>query len=129
MIAFLTDGWSAQAISAINAVLALTAFATHVYAASKTSGHLRHMFMAIAGLAMFYSAAYWWLFYNPERVNEWSDFLRPFGVISWVAAWTIEPVVFVRYLTRSGHIIKARAEEQAAVGRERIDRSEREFPL
>lgn len=128
MIAFLTDGWSAQAISAVNAVLALLAFATHVYAASKTSGHLRRMFMTIAGLAMFYAAAYWWLFYNPTRVNEWSDFLRPVGVLSWIAAWTIEPVVFVRYLSKSGRNIRVKAEEQAAIGKERIDRSEREFP-
>ena len=127
MIAFLTDGWTQQSISAINAVLAWMAFVTHVYAASKTSGHLRRMFMTIAGLALFYSFAYWWLFANPDRVAEWSDFLRPIGVLSWVAAWTIEPIVFIRYLKRTGQLIEKDAEESAHRSREFLDADER-FP-
>lgn len=127
MIAFLTDGWSSQAISAINAVLAWIAFVTHVYAASRTSGHLRRMFMTIAGLALFYSFAYWWLFIHPDRVVEWSNFLRPIGVFSWIAAWAIEPVVFIRYLDRSGRRITREAETKAESVVEFLDAEDR-FP-
>lgn len=127
MIAFLTDGWSAQGISAVNGVLAWLAFLTHVYAASKTSGHLRHMFMTIACLALFYAFAYWWLFFNPDRVNEWSDFLRPFGVFSWIAAWTIEPIIFICYLQRSGRHLKEVAEEKAQATQDFLESDER-FP-
>ena len=127
MIAFLTDGWSAQGISALNGALAWMAFLTHVFAASRTSGHLGHMFMTIACLALFYAFAYWWLFFNPERVVEWSNFLRPFGVISWIAAWTIEPIVFILYLQKSGRHLTEVAETTAQVTQEFLDSDER-FP-
>lgn len=121
MIGFLTDGWTDQAVSAANGFLAWIAFLAHIYAASKTSMWLRKMFMGIGALALFYSCAYWWLFFNPERVVEWSNFLRPFGVLTWIIAWAVEPLVLLIYLQRSGASIRQRAEDAAEEPRKRLD--------
>lgn len=125
MMAFLTDGWTDQAISAANAVFAWVACCAHIYAASKTSGNVRKMFMLIGTLALFYSFAYWWLFFNPERIVEWSNFLRPFGVFTWVVAWAVEPVVMVHYLTSTGRKIEHRARVVAEDRSQRLDEIER----
>lgn len=125
MIAFLTDGWTEQTVSASNGALAWVACIAHIVAAVSTSGWLRRMFISIGSLALLYSFAYWWLFFNPERVQEWSDFLRPFGVITWVLAWSIEPLVLVFYLRRRGREIVGKAEEAAQGPRRRLDEKDR----
>ena len=99
-----------------NAVLAWVAAMTHVWAAVHTSGKLRIMFIVIASLALLYSVSYWWLFFHPNRVQEWSNFLRPYGIVTWVVAWSVEPVVLVLYLRR-----KAREIEQVA--RQAVERT------
>ena len=122
MLALFTDGWSLQAIAAINAVLAWAAACVHAWAAYKTSGLLRKMFLSIAGLATFYSFAYWWLFFNPTEGGAWSDFLRPFGIFTWVIAWAIEPVVLVTYLNRRGQQIVDLAHKRAVEAEGRLSR-------
>lgn len=124
MISFLTDGWSAQSISAINAVLAWAAFIIHSWAASRTSGWLRKMFVMIGSLALFYSFAYWWLFFNPERVTEWSNALRPLGIFTWIIAWSVEPIILVIYLARRGDEIVRKAQDVADQASHRLDRSD-----
>jgi ribose/xylose/arabinose/galactoside ABC-type transport system permease subunit len=124
IVAFLTDGWTARTVSAANAVLAWIACIAHLYAASSTSGAIRKMFMTIGTLALFYSFAYWWLFLNPLRVNEWSDFLRPFGIVTWVMAWAVEPIVLVSYLERSGRRLQRAAQEAAEPAKQRLDKFE-----
>lgn len=111
MLATLADFFTAQrSISGVNAVMAWCAALAHVYAALSTGGWLRRMFIAIASLALFYSFAYWWLFFNPERVVEWSDFLRPVGLLTWVGAWTLEPFVLVHYMKRKSSELQQRAQ-------------------
>ena len=105
VLAFLMLSDEHRWTDALNAVLAWGASMTHVWAAVNTSGWLRRMFMGISALALLYSFSYWWLFFNPGRVSEWSNFLRPFGILTWVVAWSLEPVVLVLYLRRQGYRI------------------------
>lgn len=121
MLAILTSGWSLQAVAVTNAILAWFAACVHMWAGYKTSGHLRKMFLGIAGLATFYSFAYWWLAFNPESGGEWSDFLRPFGIFTWVIAWAIEPIVLVHYLQKRAERIVKRATDAAAPAKEKLD--------
>ena len=113
MLALFTDGWSLSVIAVTNAVLAWVAAIVHGWAAYKTSGLLRKMFISISSLAFFYSLAYWWLAFNPSRGGDWSDFLRPFGIFTWVVAWAIEPIVLVTYLGRRGDEIVHKAQTVA----------------
>ena len=106
MFGAIFEDWSIQSIAATNAIAAWAAAMVHTWAAINVMGWLRKMFVTIACLAFFYSLAYWWLFLNPDRGADWSDFLRPFGIITWAVAWGIEPVVLVRYLTRRGQQIE-----------------------
>lgn len=101
MLSSLTD-WSIQTVAVANAILAWVAGMVHSWAATRVIGWLRRMFMFIAFLAFFYSLAYWWLFINPDRGGEWSAFLRPFGIVTWVIAWGIEPILLVKYLENRG---------------------------
>lgn len=119
--AVLTDGWSLRGIAAVNASLAWVAACVHMWAGYKTSGHIRHMFIGIAALAFFYSLSYWWLFWNPSGGAEWSTFLRPFGIITWIMAWSVEPIVLVRYLQRSGDRLVSRAQAKADEVKGRLD--------
>jgi len=121
VLALFFSGWSLQAIAALNAILAWFAACVHGWAAFSTSGHIRKMFLGIAGLAFFYSLAYWWLFLFPDRSGEWSDFLRPFGIFTWVIAWAIEPVVLVHYLKRRADNIISKAQVEADRVKERLD--------
>lgn len=121
MLSFLTTDWSLQTVAALNAVLAWSAACVHFWAASKTSGLLRKMFVAIASLATFYSVAYWWLVFNVERGAEWSDFLRPFGIFTWIVAWSIEPIVLVTYLSRRGDEIVKKAQKVAEKVEKKLD--------
>lgn len=102
MVAIVFEDWPVQSIAALNALLAWIAAMVHSWAATRVIGWLRKMFIGIAGLAFFYSLSYWWLFLNPDRGADWSEFLRPFGIITWVIAWGIEPVILVRYLENRG---------------------------
>lgn len=121
MIAFLADNWDDRLISAINASAAWFACCVHIYVASKFSGHLRLLFMSIGALALFYSLSYWWLFWNPEKVVAWSDFLRPIGIVTWMVAWAVEPFIIYRYMNAQGKKIVKQAEDAAAPFRERLD--------
>lgn len=108
-----------QYIAAGNAIAAWAAAMVHSWAAINISGWLRKMFVAIACLAFFYSLSYWWLFLNPDRSGDWSNFLRPFGIATWIIAWGIEPVVLVRYLTKRGQQIERMGKERLAQSVER----------
>lgn len=114
MIAFLTDDLSIRVVAGMNAALAALAAGVHSWAALKTSGLIRKMFIGICSLAVFYCAAYVWLFFNYTRSGEWSDFLRPFGLLTWVIAWAIEPFILVTYLQRRGQEIVKKAEVAAS---------------
>jgi hypothetical protein len=94
-----------------NAVLAAGAGCAHIYGACHTSGWLRRLFTTIAALAFMYSASYWWLLSNPDKPQEWSNFLRPIGVVTWVVAWGIEPIILVHYLKRMGREMWRKAEK------------------
>lgn len=104
--------WSIQTVAVANAVLAWGAAMVHSWAATHVIGWLRRLFIIIASLGFFYSLAYWWLFINPERGADWSNFLRPFGIITWIVAWGIEPILLVKYLENRGKDI-----EQLALNR------------
>ena len=121
MLGFFFDGWSLTAIAVSNAILAWVAACVHGWAAYKTSGHIRQMFISIAALATFYSFAYWWLAFNTDRSADWSNFLRPFGIFTWVVAWAFEPIVLVHYLQRSGNKIVAQAQEAADQVKGKLD--------
>ena len=123
MLALFTDGWALQWIAAINAILAWVAACVHGWAAYNTSGMIRKMFITISALALFYALAYWWLFFNPDRGGDWSNFLRPFGIFTWVIAWAIEPIILVTYLKRRGNEIVAKAQVVADRAGERLDES------
>lgn len=103
-----------QWVAFLNALLAWAAGVIHIWAAVKTSGWLRTMFITIASLALFYSLAYWWLFFNPLRGGEWSQFLRPVGFATWGFAWMVEPVILIRYLQRVSDNIVSQAKKAAA---------------
>lgn len=103
-----------QVITFLNAIFAWAAAVVHGWAAHKTSGWLRRLFIVISGLALFYSLAYWWLFFNPGEGRIWSRMLRPFGLVTWGVAWVAEPVVLIRYFDRASHLIVGRAEVVAA---------------
>lgn len=121
MLAFFTEGWSLAVVAAVNASLAWFAACIHAWAAYKTSGLLRKMFVSIAALAFFYCLAYWWLFFNTDEGGPWSEFLRPFGIFTWIIAWAIEPIVLVTYLNRRGSEIVEKAEEAASKAKEKLD--------
>ena len=121
MPSLVIQNWSLTTVAVINAILAWVAACIHAWAAYKTSGHLRRMFLTIAGLATFYSFAYWWLVFNVDRSGDWSNFLRPFGLFTWVAAWALEPVILVRYLTRRGEQIVERAQVAADKAQVKLD--------
>lgn len=121
MIAFLADQWDQKLISGINAAAAFFAACVHVWVAAKFSGPLRTLFIAIGSLALFYSLAYWWLFFNPDEVLAWSNFLRPIGIATWMVAWAIEPFIIYRYMLGQGRKLVLHAEEAAAPYRERLD--------
>ena len=95
---------------AANALLAWAAGCAHIYGAINTSGWLRRMFTVIAALAWMYSLSYWWLFFHPDKPVEWSNFLRPIGIVTWVVAWGIEPILLVHYLRKQGDKMWAKAE-------------------
>jgi hypothetical protein len=125
MTAFnLLGGWSLAAIAVTNAVLAWVAAVVHMWAASRTSGLLQKMFIGIASLAFFYSLAYWWLAFNTDRSADWSNFLRPFGVLTWVIAWSVEPLILVTYLNRRGEEIVGKAYTVAEKAKGKLDESE-----
>jgi len=124
LLGFLTDGWSDRAITAVNAVMAWGACVAHIYAASKTSRRLRLMFVTIGSLALFYSFAYWWLFFNPDRVEEWSNMLRPISIFAWAIAWMIEPLVIIRYMQGQGRWVVRAAEHEAAKARVILDKAD-----
>ena len=121
MLSFLLDGWDQQAVSAANAILAWAAACAHVYAAVKVSGKLRVMFIGIGSLALFYSFAYWWLFFNQSRASDWSDFLRPVSILAWILAWGIEPLVLVHYMKRRASELVGDAKREAGRARKRLD--------
>ena len=117
MWAHIADHWS----DGVNAIGAWLAAMAHVYAATNVSGHLRRLFITIASLALLYSIAYWVLFFELVGVQEWSNFLRPWGIITWGVAWAVEPVVFIHYLKRLGGNMEARAAGLAQRVADRID--------
>lgn len=114
MLATLFPDWQdgTVQISMVNAFLSWGAGMAHIYGAVNTSGWLRRMFLLIAGLALFYSLAYWWLVWNPTRGTEWSEFLRPWAVFTWVIAWGIEPIVLVRYLGKRSRFLIQQGHDQ-----------------
>lgn len=93
--------WQTQAVNILNAMLALAAGCAHIWAALNTRGWLRRMFIIIAAMAWFYCVAYMWLVFHADRVEDWSNVIRPFGIMSWVMAWCIEPILLVRYFRNS----------------------------
>ena len=121
MTALIWNGWTIEAIAAVNAILAWVAAMVHAWAASKTSGYLRKMFVVIASLALFYSLAYWWLFFFPDRGEEWSNFLRPFGIVTWVVAWSVEPLILIKYLSNRANELEHKAGELADRAKAALD--------
>ena len=124
MFGIITDDWSIGLVALVNAVLAWVSSMVHGWAATNTSGKLRLMFIAISGLALFYSITYWWLYFNPERVEDWSNFLRPFGIVTWVVAWSVEPVILVLYLRKRGNDMIRRAHEMVEKAEARLQQLE-----
>ena len=106
MIHYALSHW----VEFVNAIGAWIAGCAHIYAAVHVTGHMRKLFMAIVSLAWLYSAAYWVLFFELVSVEVWSDFLRPFGIITWGLAWAIEPLAFVAYQKQRARGIVAEAE-------------------
>ena len=106
MLGYVRDNW----VELANALGAWTAGCAHIYAAIHVSAHLRRLFIVIAAMAWLYSIAYWVLFFELVSVRDWSDFLRPLGVITWGVAWAIEPIVFVYYMRRRGEGLIRQAE-------------------
>ena len=87
-------------VGVINMVGAFAAFGINSWAAMHMSGWLRRMFNVIAGLALFYALAYFWLVLHLDQVKVWSDFLRPVGLVSWVVAWCLEPIIITREMRK-----------------------------
>ena len=85
---------------------------------------MRLMFITIGSLALFYSFAYWWLFFNPDRVLEWSNLLRPVSIFAWAIAWTIEPIVIIKYMQGQGRWVVRAAEHEAAKARVILDKAD-----
>ena len=98
-------------VALVNTVGAFTAFGINSWAAWHMSGWLRRMFNVIAGLALFYSAAYLWLVLHLDKVQVWSDFLRPIGLITWIVAWCLEPIIITRELRKRGNRMQRQATE------------------
>jgi len=117
VLEYLGDHW----VEAVNAIGAWLAGVAHIYAAVHVSNHLRRLFLSIAALAWLYSFAYWVLFFQLVSVQEWSDFLRPLGIITWGIAWAIEPLLFVRYMKQRGEGLVDQAGELAGELRDVID--------
>ena len=116
-MSYVLDHW----VEAVNALGAWLAGCAHIYAAIHVSNHLRRLFVGIATLAWLYSFAYWVLFLGLVDVQDWSDFLRPFGIITWGVAWAVEPLVFVKYMRARGEGLVKQADELAAELRQVID--------
>lgn len=94
-------------VTIFNILGAVTAFAVNVWAATNVGGRIRAMFRGIATLALLYVGAYTWLLFNPDRVEQWSDVIRPIGVASWVLAWCLEPIVItVDYRMKARRILE-----------------------
>lgn len=116
----LPDGWRFADLS--NAILAWVAGMAHIYAAVHTSRWLRGLFISVAALALFYSFGYWWLVFNPERVSDWSNFYRPYGQVTWIIAWSLEPFIIVYYLRRLAYGLIGNAQKAVGEAREEASR-------
>jgi hypothetical protein len=87
------------------------AFASAIYAAVHTSKGLRTLFVLIGTLALVYGVSYVWLYLHLEAAEKWSEIMRPIGLASWLMAWTLEPIVMVRWIRRHGREIECRVDE------------------
>ena len=72
------------------------AFFINTYVAAHVGGRVRLACNATATLALLYAASFIWLLANPDGVVQWSQFLRPVGVLAWVFAWTWLPLELLR---------------------------------
>ena len=100
-------------VTFMNVIGASIAFGVNLWASIRLPGKIRWMFQAIASLALVYCVAYFWLLFNPDKVEVWSDFLRPLSILTWVVAWAIEPVLIVREFERRAKEIISQVEHFA----------------
>lgn len=108
-------------VAVVNGALAAAAAATLTYAAAKTIEWLRGLFLVMAALAEFYATAYFWLAINPDRSADWSAFLRPFGVLTWVVAWIIPPIFILHDRQRRAGQLQRSIDEVLAEDRQGHD--------
>ena len=75
--------------------MSLTAALVCAYASRHSFPELRPVFAASGVLALIYSGAYLWLGFNIERSAQWSQYVRPVGLIAWPVAWIFPPAMSV----------------------------------
>lgn len=79
-----------------NAVLAAIAAVTLLLAARHSFPELRATFAAGGVLASIYTGSYIWLAMNLERAKEWSQLMRPVGMVAWLVAWILPAAISMR---------------------------------
>jgi hypothetical protein len=99
MWASLTVVWISLGLSACAAVALLLA-------ARHSLPELRPTFAAGGVLAAIYCGSYIWLAFNYERAQEWSQLMRPVGMVSWLVVWVMPATISMRVwakLRRAAH--------------------------
>lgn len=89
----MTVVWVSIGLSAIAAVALLLA-ARHSFP------ELRATFAAGGILASIYCGSYIWLAFNLERAPDWSELMRPVGLLSWLVSWTLPAALSVRLYSK-----------------------------
>ena len=82
-------------------VFSFCAAITNVYAAlSFRHTRLSYALWITAVLAFTYNVSYIWLLTHYDRAADWSQVMRPVGMVSWLIPWTALPLAMLRYVHR-----------------------------
>lgn len=99
-----------------NLLGALCAVVANIWASSHTTGWIKWFFTLTAGLALVYSLSFLWLLFHFGQAAAWSQFMRPVGIVAWPIAWSVEPLLIVRYFHKKADELVVMGEKAAHGG-------------
>ena len=94
-----------------NLVFAATACGVNVWAARRGPGVLRPLRAAVAALAAVFVAAYVWLLSDLDAGLNWSQWMRPVGLVAWGLVWILPPCIVHRASARVAAHLDSKADE------------------
>lgn len=96
----------------VNIALSGIAMCVNIWYSARFRGAVRFMFVVIGSTAAGYCASFVWLWSHPEKVSEWSNTLRPFSALTWIAPWIASPLVLSRYTRQKAEGVIEHAETE-----------------